>query len=78
MLPSFSLGGDTKGKEKKLSDSEVEFAKRRWHFFGVVVLGMVGWTLGTGLVPLPRWLSTTSGEVEEVEEEWEEVEEYVR
>lgn len=61
-----------------MSDKEREFVRRRWQFFGVVAVGVAGWALGTGLIPLPRWLGLTKEGEEGVEEEWEEVEEYVR
>lgn len=64
------------GKTKKRTKAEEEFATKRWWFAGVVVVGILGWGVGTGAIPLPGRPGIWGGDDEEEEEEgeWETVE----
>ncbi|ORY61908.1 hypothetical protein BCR35DRAFT_355142 [Leucosporidium creatinivorum] len=69
-------GNDVKrgGTARKPTKKEQEFARRRWQFAAVVGVGLLGWGLGTGAIPLPGKLGRVLAAGEE-EGEWEEEEE---
>ncbi|GAA5861733.1 hypothetical protein JCM8547_000718 [Rhodosporidiobolus lusitaniae] len=88
LLSSFGLsstplkrGGKPVASRKPLSKQEKDFQRKRWAFYAVCAVGVVGWGVGTGAFPLPggrlgRLLgrSLSSGGDEE-DGEWEEVDE---
>lgn len=43
----------SRGAKRKMTQKDREFARRRWQFFGVVAVGVLGWGFGTGAFPLP-------------------------
>lgn len=73
-LASFGFGSGNDvtrgGSKKKRTKKEEEFARKRWQFLAVVAVGVVGWGVGTGAIPLPGRL----GRVLQDEDEWEEEE----
>ncbi|KAM0752351.1 hypothetical protein T439DRAFT_324425 [Meredithblackwellia eburnea MCA 4105] len=83
--PSFSLfdylssengtrRASLKKKDKPKSKQEKDFERKRWMFAGVVVVGVLGWALGTGAVTLPGRKGIWDEDDDEEEEgEWEEV-----
>ncbi|GAA6003124.1 hypothetical protein JCM10207_001760 [Rhodosporidiobolus poonsookiae] len=71
-------GGRPVSPRAPLSAKERDFARKRWAFFAVCAVGVVGWGVGTGAVPLPfggRWGRLAVGEGEWEEEDGEEEEE---
>ena len=61
-----------RGREKKKkTKKEDEFERKRWMFAGVVLVGILGWGVGTGAIPLPGrpgiWAAT---EGDDEEGEW--------
>ncbi|GAA5967963.1 hypothetical protein JCM11641_003682 [Rhodosporidiobolus odoratus] len=77
-----SRAGKPVAASKPLTKQEKEFRKKRWTFFAVCAVGVVGWGVGTGAVPLPgrrlgRMLgrSVGEGQWEEYEEDEEDEEE---
>ncbi|BGP13679.1 hypothetical protein JCM10213v2_001614 [Rhodosporidiobolus nylandii] len=71
-------GGRSVASRKPLTKQERDFRRKRWMFFGVCAVGVVGWGVGTGAFPLPGRLGRLIGrsfEEEEEEGEWEEVDE---
>lgn len=66
-------GNDVKrGGARKPNKKEQEFARKRWQFLGVVAVGVIGWGLGSGAIPLPGKLGRVLAAEEEGE--WEEEE----
>ena len=57
-------------KSKKKTAKELSFDRQRWVFAGVVVVGILGWGIGTGAIPLPGRPSIWSAEEDEEEGEW--------
>lgn len=49
--------------------------RRRWQFLGVVAVGLLGWGVGTGAIPLPGKLGKVLASGEEEAGDWEEEEE---
>lgn len=75
----FGKGDTVKGKVVA-TKKEQEFARKRLLFFGVVAVGVVGWGLGTGAIPLPGrlgrvWDDEEEGEWVEVDDEDDEIDE---
>jgi hypothetical protein len=65
-------GGASRRKPTK---KEQDFVRRRWQFLGVVAVGVLGWGLGTGAIPLPGKLGKVLAAGEDEEGDWEEEEE---
>lgn len=70
-LASLGLGSgnDAVRGRKKRTKKDEEFARKRWQFLAVVAVGVVGWGLGTGAIPIPGLRRVMAEEEEEYEEE---------
>ncbi|GAA5822713.1 hypothetical protein JCM11251_004352 [Rhodosporidiobolus azoricus] len=81
--PSLTRSGRPVSSRKPLTKAELDFRRKRYMFFSVCVVGVLGWAAGTGQIPVPfggKWgrriISLASGVGGDEEgEEWEEVDE---
>ncbi|GAA6029444.1 hypothetical protein JCM8097_003682 [Rhodosporidiobolus ruineniae] len=62
---------------KPLTKAERDFARKRYLFFAVAAVGVVGWGVGTGAFPLPggRWGRLLGRSLQEDDGEWEDADE---